>query len=103
MIQLAWRFLMFQSESALAQWFRSRTAQAPKTRKTMIVALARKLLITWWTMLQEAAWTSAWARSRVNSNDQPHVVIIDLDPPHEGMNECTSGRPTRRFQRIGDD
>jgi transposase len=51
MIQLAWRFLMFQSESALAQWFRSRTAQAPKTRKTMIVALARKLLITWWTML----------------------------------------------------
>jgi transposase len=51
MVQLAWRFLMFQSESALAQWFRSRTAQAPKTRKTMIVALARKLLITWWTML----------------------------------------------------
>ena len=45
MIQLAWRFLMFQSESALAQWFRSRTAQAPKTRKTMIVALARKVLI----------------------------------------------------------
>jgi transposase len=40
MIQLAWRFLMFQSESGLAQWFRSRTAQAPKMRKTMIVALA---------------------------------------------------------------
>jgi transposase len=51
MIQLAWRFLMFQNKSALAQWFRSRTEHAPKTRKTMIVALARKLLITFWTML----------------------------------------------------
>src|SRR5437868_10432308 len=26
MIQLAWRFLMFQKDSALAQWFRARTA-----------------------------------------------------------------------------
>src|SRR5215210_688817 len=52
MIQLAWRFLMFQSESALAQWFRSRTAQAPKTRKTMIIALARKLLIALWRLVR---------------------------------------------------
>ena len=43
MIQLAWRFLMFQKESALAQWFRARTETARGTRKTMIVALARKL------------------------------------------------------------
>jgi transposase len=55
MIQLAWRFLMFQSESALAQWFRSRTAQAPKTRKTMIVALARKLLIALWRLVRTGA------------------------------------------------
>src|SRR4051812_1210848 len=56
MLQLAWRFLLFQKESALAQWYRARTADARGgTRKTMIVALARKLLITWWTMLQEAA------------------------------------------------
>jgi len=26
MIQLAWRFLMFQKDSALAQWYRTRTA-----------------------------------------------------------------------------
>src|SRR5262249_57674519 len=26
MIQLAWRFLMFQKESALAMWYRARTA-----------------------------------------------------------------------------
>ena len=52
MIQLAWRFLLFQKESALAQWYRARTADARRgTRKTLIVALARKVLITWWTML----------------------------------------------------
>jgi transposase len=52
MIQLAWRFLMFQNKSALAQWFRSRTEHAPKTRKTMIVALARKLLIALWRLVR---------------------------------------------------
>jgi len=53
MIQLAWRFLMFQKDSALAQWFRSRTENAPGTRKPMIVALARKLLIALWRLVQE--------------------------------------------------
>ena len=46
MIQLAWRFLRFQKQSALALWYRARTADSRAgTRKTMIVALARKLLI----------------------------------------------------------
>ena len=44
MIQLAWRFLIFQKDSALAQWYQIRTASVGKKRKTMIVALARKLL-----------------------------------------------------------
>ena len=49
MIQLAWRFLRFQKESALAQWYRARTVDSRLgTRKTMIVALARKLLIGLW-------------------------------------------------------
>ena len=49
MIQLAWRFLMFQKESALAVWYRARTADSRiGTRKTMIVALARKLIIALW-------------------------------------------------------
>jgi transposase len=49
MIQLAWRFLVFQKQSALAQWYRARTADArPGTRKTLIVALARKLLLALW-------------------------------------------------------
>jgi transposase len=52
MIQLAWRFLMFQKHSALAQWYRARTADVGRgTRKTMIVALARKLLIALWRMV----------------------------------------------------
>ena len=53
MIQLAWRFLMFQKDSALAQWFRARTEHARGTRKTMIVALARKLLIALWRLVRE--------------------------------------------------
>jgi len=49
MIQLAWRWLMFQKNSALTHWYRARTANARRDiRKTMIVALARKLLIALW-------------------------------------------------------
>lgn len=53
MIQLAWRFLMFQKDSALAQWYRARTENARGTRKTMIVALARKLLIALWHFVRD--------------------------------------------------
>jgi transposase len=52
MIQLAWRFLRFQKQSALALWYQVRTADSrPGTRKTMIVALARKLLIALWRLV----------------------------------------------------
>jgi len=52
LIQLAWRFLLFQKDSALAQWYRARTGGANGARKTtMIVALARKLLIAMWRMV----------------------------------------------------
>jgi transposase len=51
MIQLAWRFLVFQKDSALAQWYQTRTESAGKKRKTMIVALARKLLIALWRLV----------------------------------------------------
>jgi transposase len=52
MIQLAWRFLQFQKDSTLAQWYRVQTADARGgTRKTMIVALARKLLIALWRLV----------------------------------------------------
>ena len=53
MIQLAWRFLLHQKDSALAQWFRARTENARGTRKPMIVALARKLLIALWRLVRQ--------------------------------------------------
>ena len=98
MIQLAWRFLRFQPDSALARWYRARTTDARgTTRKVMIVALARKLLITFWTMLQATARTAAVARGGVNTEDDPHVVIINLDPPHQRPNELALHRPIRRL------
>jgi transposase len=49
MIQLAWRWLMFQKNSTLAKWYRARTTGTTQgVRKAMIVALARKLLIALW-------------------------------------------------------
>jgi transposase len=63
MIQLAWRFLLFQKDSALAEWFRTRTEGAGGARKTkMIVALARKLLIALWRM--------------VTTGEVPHGVVL---------------------------
>jgi transposase len=58
MIQLAWRFLMFQPDSDLAKWYRARTAAAKgggKLRKIMIVALARKILVALWSMATTGA------------------------------------------------
>jgi transposase len=53
MIQLAWRFLLHQQNSALAHWYRARTAEARGgMRKTMIVALARKLLVALWSFVR---------------------------------------------------
>src|SRR5262249_3464240 len=53
MVQLAWRFLNFQKDSSLAKWFRARTDNAPRLRKKMIVALARKLLIALWHLVRD--------------------------------------------------
>lgn len=52
LIQLAWRFLLFQKDSALVRWYRARTEGGTGKRKTtMIVALARKLLIAFWRLV----------------------------------------------------
>lgn len=51
MIQLAWRFLRLQKESALVKWYQSRTEGSPKLRKPMVVALARKLLLALWRLV----------------------------------------------------
>jgi transposase len=52
MIELAWGHLVHQKDSALTEWYRKRTSDARGgTRKTMIVALARKLLIALWRLV----------------------------------------------------
>jgi transposase len=49
MIQMSWRWLLWQPDSDLAQWFRKRTEGATgRMRRIMVVALARKLLIALW-------------------------------------------------------
>ena len=52
LIQLAWRFLRFQKDSAVVQWYRARTQAPEGARKTtMITALARKLRMALWRMV----------------------------------------------------
>jgi transposase len=49
LVELAWLWLRYQPQSALAAWFRSRTGSVGgRMRKVMIVALARKLLVALW-------------------------------------------------------
>ena len=48
LIQLSWRMLMFQPESDLVLWYKKRTENAKGSRKPLIVALARKLIIALW-------------------------------------------------------
>lgn len=51
-IELAWLWLRHQPDSALSQWFRTRTANAGKRAKRIaIVALARKLIVALWRYL----------------------------------------------------
>jgi transposase len=51
MIQVAWLWLRYQPDSALARWFHERVSQGGserRTKKTTIVAMARKLLVALW-------------------------------------------------------
>jgi transposase len=53
MMQLAWRWLKFQSDSALSRWYVARVGDAKgRIRKIMAVALARKLLVALWRYVQ---------------------------------------------------
>ncbi len=53
LVQLAWRWLRLQPQSALSLWFMERTGGAKgRIRKVMIVALARKLLVALWRYLE---------------------------------------------------
>ena len=51
LIQMAWRWIRYQPESKLTRWFMERTRDGHgRSRKRMIVALARKLLVALWRL-----------------------------------------------------
>jgi transposase len=53
LIQLAWLWLRYQPDSALASWFRERVGTLQgRTRRIAIVAMARKLLIALWRYVE---------------------------------------------------
>lgn len=53
LVELAWMWLRYQPDSALAKWFAERTSGAGKRgKRIMIVAVARKLAIALWKYLQ---------------------------------------------------
>jgi len=53
LLQLAWRWLRFQPDSALSCWFAERTGGVKgRIRKIMVVALARKLLVALWRYVE---------------------------------------------------
>jgi transposase len=54
MVELAWTWLRWQSDSALSVWFRARVgAMGGRIKKIMIVALARKLLVALWRYVKD--------------------------------------------------
>ena len=94
LIQLAWRFLLFQKDSALAQWYRARTGGVKGVRKTvMIVALARKLLISLWRM--------------VTTGEVPEGVRCGRSRPDatgaDGQQVYSFGTPTALAWWVADD
>ena len=53
MVQLAWRWVHYQPDSALSQWYQRRFGDhGPRLRRIGIVALARKLLIALWRYVE---------------------------------------------------
>jgi transposase len=53
LVEIAWCWLRYQPQSALARWWQARCAKSRgRTRKVAIVALARKLLVALWHYLE---------------------------------------------------
>jgi transposase len=52
-MEIAWGWLRFQPDSALAQWYQMRFGRgSSRIRRIGIVALARKLLIALWRFVE---------------------------------------------------
>jgi transposase len=53
MVELAWSWLRFQPDSALAKWYFERFGTGGRARRIGIVALARRLLIALWRFVEQ--------------------------------------------------
>ena len=47
-IQLAWKWVRWQPQSALTQWYRANFGRGQRARRIGIVAVARQLVIALW-------------------------------------------------------
>jgi hypothetical protein len=65
-IEMAWGWRRFQPESALTQWDQQRFGHgSSRLRRRGIVALARKLLMAWWRVIETgrlAGWCGSQSR-----------------------------------------
>ena len=53
LIEIAWLWRKYQPESPLSRWYAVKTReQSPRIRRTMLIALARKLAITLWRYVE---------------------------------------------------
>jgi transposase len=49
MIEVAWLWRKYQPDSVLSKWYEGRAAsQSPRIRRIMLIALARKIIVTLW-------------------------------------------------------
>jgi transposase len=53
LIEVAWHWRKYQPGSPLSQWYACKTAdQSPRIRRIMLIALARKLAISFWRYIE---------------------------------------------------
>ena len=64
MVELAWRWLDFQPEHELSQWFRERFDQGKRVKRIGIVALARRLLVFLWKYVE---WGELTEKTRLKA------------------------------------
>jgi transposase len=53
MVELAWGWLRYQPNSKLTKWFNDHFVGGKRTKRVGIVALARKLLVAFWRLIQD--------------------------------------------------
>jgi transposase len=75
LVELAWGWLRWQPDSGLSQWYERRFGVGRRARKVGIVALARKLLIALWRLVEkgevpDGAALVPW-RPKVNGQEKP--------------------------------